>query len=200
MGEFGKFVWPQQPGKTKRDAELVRSNVILVQLKNYIESGPVDSFIHYFYMSKGLKDICMVYNGTRSGQSNAAWAPHFGLLYVTHTIRSLMPGYCQCDHYIGEMFLNFLLHKGLQQLLEVDISHVHSTDPMHMVLEGGRQARWERWCRNWMGLSDRSPNGRLVDETPMRRRSGSMPLLHQDYLWTSPSSSRSRLTLFCQWW
>ena len=48
MGEFGKLVWPKRPGKTKRDAELVRSKVIPVQLKNYIESGPVDSFIHYF--------------------------------------------------------------------------------------------------------------------------------------------------------
>ena len=77
MGEFGKFVWPQQPGKTKRDAELVRSKMVPVRLKNYIEPGLVDSLIHYFYLPKGLKDIRM--------------------MYKTHTIRSLIPCYCQCN-------------------------------------------------------------------------------------------------------
>ena len=65
-----------------------------------------------------------------------------------------MPGYCQCDLDIGEMFLNFLLHEELQRLSGVDISHVRSTDPMHAEWEEERRASWERWCRNWMGLSD----------------------------------------------
>ena len=95
-----------------------------------------------------------MYNGTSSGLNDAVWAPHFGLPYVTHTIRSLMPGYCQCDLDVGEMFLNFLLHEELQHLSGVDISHVRSADPMHAEWKEARQASWEQWCRNGMGLSD----------------------------------------------
>ena len=75
--------------------------MVPVRLKNYIEPGTVDSLIHYFYVPKGLKDIRMVYNGTSSGLNDAVWAPHFGLPYVTHTIRSLMPGYCHATWTLG---------------------------------------------------------------------------------------------------
>jgi hypothetical protein len=103
---------------------------------------------------KGPSDIRMVYNGTGSGLNAAVWAPHFGLPYVTDTVRSLMPGYCQCDLDIGEMFLNFLLHEELKQLSGVDIEHGRSADPADAAWERERGARWERWCRNWMGLAD----------------------------------------------
>ena len=119
-----------------------------------IEPGEVTSLIHYFYAEKGLEDIRMVYNGTCSSLNEAVWAPHFGLSYITHTARSLIPGYCQCDMNIGKMFLNFLLHKELQQLSGVDISHVRSTNPDNSVWESSRRGRWEQWSRNWMGLTD----------------------------------------------
>ena len=96
----------------------------------------------------------MVYNGIGSGLNEAVWAPHFGLPYVSHTARSLMPGYYQCDMGISEMFLNFLLHEELQQLSGVDISHVRSPNPKHTEWERSRKGKWERWTRNWMGLTD----------------------------------------------
>jgi hypothetical protein len=65
-----------------------------------------------------------------------------------------MPGYCQCDLDIGEMFLNFLLHEELKRLSGVDIQYGRSTDPQHAAWESERGGRWERWCRNWMGLAD----------------------------------------------
>ena len=84
------------------------------------------------------------------------WAPHFGLPYVTHTVYSLMPGYCQCDLDIDirEMILNFLLDKELKQLLGGDVNHVRSIDPKDADWEKSRGARWELWCWNWMGLTD----------------------------------------------
>ena len=154
IGEFGHYVRPQLPCKTAREAELVRKKVVPVRLRNYIEAGKVTSLTHYFWVQKGTEDIRMVYNGTGSGLNDAVWAPHFGLPYVTHTVRSLMPGYCQCDLDVGEMFLNFLLHEELKQLSGVDVSHVRSTDPGDAVWEESRGGKWERWCRNWMGLTD----------------------------------------------
>ena len=114
IGEFGSFVRPQMECKTARVAGLVTKKVVAERQKNYIEPGALTSLIHYFDVEKGLEDIRMVYNGTGSGLNEAVWAPHFGLPYVSHTARSLMPGYCQCDMDIGKMFLNFLLHKELQ--------------------------------------------------------------------------------------
>ena len=57
-----------------------------VRLKNYIETGPVDNLIHYFYVAKGPHDIRMMYNGTNSGIDKAVWDPHFGLPVVKHMI------------------------------------------------------------------------------------------------------------------
>ena len=79
------------------------------------------------------------------------WAMHFFLPTMRHTLRSLLPGYYQCDGDIGEMFLNFMVHEMLRELSGVDISHVRSDDP---IFEAARTAAWERWCRNWMGLKD----------------------------------------------
>ena len=128
--------------KTTQVAGLVTKKVVAICLKNYIEPGAVTSLIHYFDVEKGLEDIRMVYNGTGSGLNEAVWAPHFGLPYVSHTVRSLIPGYCQCDMDIGEIFFNFLLHEELQQLSGVDISHVRSPDPEHAKWERSRKGKW----------------------------------------------------------
>ena len=69
-------------------------------------------------------------------------------------VRSLIPGYCQCNMEIGKMFLNFLLHEELQQLLGVDVTHICSNDPENSDWGSRRRGRWERWSQNWMGLTD----------------------------------------------
>ena len=92
--------------------------------------GTVLSLIHYFYVLKGKDDIQMDYNGTSCGLNDVLRAPHFGLPFVKHTIRSLMLGYLQCDMDIdiGEMFLNFMLHDDLRALSGVDLKHARSED------------------------------------------------------------------------
>ena len=120
----------------------------------YIETGKVCSLAHYFHVPKGPDDIRMVYNGTGCGLNASLWAPHFGLPYVTHTTRSLMPGYCQCDLDVGDMFLNFLLHEDLKRMSGVDVRYVRSTDLADADWEATRARLWERWARNWMGLTD----------------------------------------------
>ena len=77
-----------------------------------------------FYVDKGLTDIRMVYIGTSCGLNNVLWAPHFGLATVNHTLRSLLPGYHQCDMDVGEMFLNFPLHPIVRPYAGVDLTFV----------------------------------------------------------------------------
>ena len=52
------------------------------------------------------------------------------------------------------MFLNFLLHKELQWLPGVDVTHVCVNNHSLSVWVSGRKGRWERWSRNWMGLME----------------------------------------------
>jgi len=148
------YTAPQAPPKTTNDRRLVRAKIIPVRKRDYIASEPVDSLLHYFYVPKGPDDVRIVYNGTGCGLNDIMWAPHFGLPYVTHTLRSLMPGYYQCDLDIGEMFLNFLLHSNLKRLSGVDITHVRSEAEDDREWEESRTGTWECWTRNWMGLGD----------------------------------------------
>ena len=102
----------------------------------YIEPGLVSSLSHMFYVSKGLKDICMVYNASPYGLKAVLWAPHFGLPVVQHSLQSLLPGYYQCDIDVGDMFLNFPLHKDICLHTGVDISHLQG--------KVGEQDRWDQ--------------------------------------------------------
>ena len=108
---------------------MIREKVIPVRRMGYIKTGDVCSLAHYFHVPKGSDNIRMVYNGTGCGLNAALWAPHFGLPYVTHTTRSLMPGYCQYDLDVRDMFLNFLLHEELKRMSGVDVCWVRSTGP-----------------------------------------------------------------------
>ena len=65
--------------------------------RGYVTGEKADSILHYFYVPKGLDDVWIVYNRTVCGLNDVIWAPHFGLPYVSHTLRNLMPGYYQCD-------------------------------------------------------------------------------------------------------
>ena len=109
-GDFGVFTKAQRPAKIPAQHKLMRTKVVQVRKRNYIEPGSVKSLLHYFCVSKGIDDIRMVYNGTGCGLNEAIWAPRFGLPTVRQTLRSLLPGYYQCDMDIEEMFLNFFCY------------------------------------------------------------------------------------------
>ena len=132
----------------------MKAKVDKVRSRDYIEYGWVKSLTHMFYVEKGLTDIRMVYNGTSSGLNDVLWAPHFGLPIMQHTLRSLRPGYFQCDMDVGEMFLNFWLNTSLRPYAGVDITHVQDTSAKAPHWEKERDRKWERWSRNFMGLTD----------------------------------------------
>jgi hypothetical protein len=55
---------------------------------------------------------------------------------------------------VGEQFLNYKFHAGLQQLLGVDVHDVWSWDLVDGPWEASRTGNWEQWECNWMGLRD----------------------------------------------
>ena len=55
---------------------------------------------------------------------------------------------------IGEMFLNFPLHTSLRPYAGVDITHVRGKRGKEEDWEVGRERVWERWSRNFMGMTD----------------------------------------------
>ena len=153
-GEFGVFLRAQKKQRDAAKHEKMRAKIVQVRKRGYVSPGHVVSLTHYFCVDKGEDDIRMVYNGTSCGLNSVLWAPHFGLPTVRHTLRSLLPGYYQCDLDIGEMFLNFMLHEFLRQYSGVDIKNVRSLDSEDAAWEAEHQDEWERWVRNWMGLTD----------------------------------------------
>ena len=170
IADFPHYRRPQRPPRTSQDRILVQSKVNPVRIRDYIEVGEVVSLAHYFYVPKGDTDIRMVYNGTSCGLNDCLFAPHFGLPYIEHCARSLLPGYYQADIDIGEMFLNFMLGKEVRKYAGVDVSALKckredlpadGSPPTWWKEEGSpldweqdRTKSWERWVRNFMGMRD----------------------------------------------
>ena len=46
-----------------------------------------------------------------------------------------MPGYCQCNFDIVNVFFHFQLHDELKHIFRVDVLHGRSTDPADVMLE-----------------------------------------------------------------
>ena len=144
--ELPRFRQPQRKAATKETQRLMNAKVQKVRWRRYICLGPVYSLTHMFSVPKGISDIRMVYDGTKSGLNDCLFAPHFSLPVMAHTLRSLLKGYYGADLDVGEMFLNWWLGTELRPYAGVDVTHVR---------EAGETGRtWERWVRNFMGLRD----------------------------------------------
>jgi hypothetical protein len=147
----------KQPAYTdEANRLLVKEKVEEVLNKGYIvRTSPtgVRSLMFMFDVPKGLDDVRMVYNGSRSGLNDALWAPWFSLPTVETMTRALLPGYWCADNDYGEQFLNFNLHKDLQPYCGVDLSQLLPEEVCeHTGLILGA------WSRNAMGLKP-SPYG-----------------------------------------
>lgn len=103
-GEPKTYRRPQPRPSDPTIAERIRSKLLPVRLREYIETGTVNSLLHYFWVPKGEDDIRMVYDGSGCGINDFLYAAHFGLPTVSNTARALLPGYFQCDMDVGGCF------------------------------------------------------------------------------------------------
>ena len=113
--------------------------------RRYLSEGYVKSLINYFAVPKGLSDIRVVYDGTKSGLTDAVWAPNFFM----PSIDSLLL-YCSADTWysdldLGEMFLNYFMDPKLRPFCGVDVTNFVS-DP------GKNTRKWLQWNRIFMGF------------------------------------------------
>ena len=65
------------------------------------------SLTNWFPVPKGLKDIRMVYDGTKSGLNAALWAPNFFMPNAETALQKVDFGFYAVDVNLGEFFLNF---------------------------------------------------------------------------------------------
>jgi hypothetical protein len=144
----------------------VRAKVDAVRKKGYITNAApheIRSLMYMFDVPKGLCDVRMVYDGSKSGLNNSLFAPWFALPMVDAMVRSLMPGYWCADNDYGKQFLNFNLHEEIQAYCGVDLSQLfpEDVDPITGILYG-------KWTRAAMGLRP-SPYGAVKGSLRAKR-------------------------------
>jgi len=137
---------------------------ILSKLKKAIERGylhltpssKVFNVIDYFGVEKGETDIRVVFNGTSCGLNNSVWAPNFWLPTAKTMVRALGYNFKAVDIDLGEMFLNFPLHKKLIPYSGVDISPFKEDLIRSRTIDRHHRLEHERciatWNRDWMGF------------------------------------------------
>jgi hypothetical protein len=113
--------------------------------RGYIGPGTVKSLTSFFAVPKGIDDIRMVYDASKSGLNDAIWVPRFPLPTIATHLRAVESGTFMADLDVGEMFLNFNLHPQLQQVCGVDLTH-YCLDTKHA------SKLHEVWTRAAMGL------------------------------------------------
>jgi hypothetical protein len=139
-GRLVPWTVPQRLPRKLDDIPKVVENLCVARDKGYIDMGLVRSLIEFFEVPKGLTDIWMVYNGTKSGLNEMLWAPWFPLPTVESLLRSVEPGTLVADNEVGEMFLNFILHEDIQSLCGVDLTKYFPRE-----IPSGTKVLWERW-------------------------------------------------------
>jgi hypothetical protein len=141
-------VWTeaQDYPKDEKMGDLMKEKLADIDAKGYIEKGHVHSLMFFFAVAKGLTDVRMVYDGTKSGLNACMWAPWFPLPTVDDLLDVVEPGTYMADNDAGEMFLNFIMHEDLKKLCGIDLTAFLGGEAG---IEGARN--WWRWCRNAMG-------------------------------------------------
>jgi hypothetical protein len=114
----------------------------VIQDRGYVGEGHVESLICFFAVAKGLSDIRMAYDGTRSGLNAVLWAPWFPLPTVNSHLRLVEPGTFMADNDIGECLHNWMLDERVRKWWGINLTSTL----------GSSERVWRRW--NWcaMGL------------------------------------------------
>ena len=140
----------RQPDIKPDMVDMVRAKIFKVIRRRYlvkVRTGmDIKSLIKFFAVPKGESDIRLVYDATASGLNAAVWAPPFFLPTIDSLTRSLEDTSWMADRDVGDMFLNFPLHKAARPYAGVDIKPI-------LKPEDTDQHRWYQWVRNAMGFS-----------------------------------------------
>jgi hypothetical protein len=123
----------------------IRDKMLKLLNRGYLDSDTIDALMNYFAVSKGLSDIRMVFDGTKSGLNDSLWVPWFALPTATTIRRTVLPGYWCAGNDFGEQFYNYWLLEDLRAMSGVDVSALFEDVP-------GQSAKWFRWNLPAIGL------------------------------------------------
>lgn len=148
-GVVPRSLIPQREEKDDRTRAAMKGKIEVPIDKEYLERGLIFSLTSFFSVPKGDRDIRMVYDGTRSGLNEVLYAPWFPLPTVEQLLRSVESGSFMGDNDVGEMFLNFVMHKDLRVYCGVDLTSYFP----EKAAKGGDTV-WYRWGRCGMGFTN----------------------------------------------
>jgi hypothetical protein len=140
-----KYRCPQQDATDPVIRKRMKDKLEKVRNRRCIGEAFIRSLTSFFAVPKGLDDIRMVYDGTVSGLHDCIWVPRFVLPTIETHLRSVDEDTQMGDVDVGDCFLNFILHKDLQELVGVDLTHYFGEETE------GRKL-WEAWKRAAMGI------------------------------------------------
>ena len=150
--------WFERPGPTSREAQpviadagiraKVKDKISKVVKRRYLLTTGINvkSLIKYFAVPKGEDDVRMVYDATASKLNECVWVPSFWLPTIDLLVRALDGELWMTDRDVGDMFLNYQLHRSVVPFTGVNLSSLY---------EGSDEVgpRWAVWDRNLMGFA-----------------------------------------------
>ena len=88
----------------------VKEKLQIVSNKGYVKITDikfVEAFLYKFHVPKGDKNICMVYDGTKSKLNEKIYAPWFTMPIINSMTRWVICDSWLADQDYGDIFLNF---------------------------------------------------------------------------------------------
>eukprot|EP00978_Attheya_sp_CCMP212_P008743 scaffold20529_cov53-Attheya_sp.AAC.4 len=107
----------------KEMRKMMRKKLEKVIRQTYIDVSEEEilAVIQYFAVEKGLYDIRMVYDGTKSELNNCLFPPWFALPTMTTMFRGLDVDFWCADNDFSDNFLNYLINKELRAYCGIDV-------------------------------------------------------------------------------
>jgi hypothetical protein len=106
----------------------------------------VKLLIKYFAAPKGEDDIRIVYNPSANKLNDCVWVPTSWLPTIDLLVRAPDKNLWMTDCNIGDMFLNFQLHKTVILFTNVNLSTLYDS-------QEDVGPRWAVWEQNLMGFA-----------------------------------------------
>jgi hypothetical protein len=138
---WGRQRWPEDEIQRTQ----LREKISKVISREYIVPGYVNSLTGFFAVPKGIDDIRVVYDATKSGLNDAIWTPNFFLPTATSVLDNATERTFFGDIDLGEMFLNFFLDSRLRPWTGVDVSALLNLG----TCEEKEQEDTKRWILRW---------------------------------------------------
>lgn len=142
---WGHQRWPENDTERAK----LKEKLLKVVRKNYIVPGHVKSLTGFFAVPKGLNDIRIVYDASKSGLNEAIWSPNFFLPTISSVLGQADDSTYFGDIDLGEMFLNYFLDPRIRDRAGVDVTELAPEIGLQSK-EGQRLIM--RWERSLMGV------------------------------------------------